>query len=54
MNLSITHAVDPVTVSIENMFYSTTQPEDSVEVCLVTKGNLDETITVNLQTHGVF
>ena len=45
----ITHAVDPVTISIEEAFYSITQPEESVEICLVTKGSLDETITISLQ-----
>ncbi|XP_064385443.1 uncharacterized protein LOC135334236 isoform X4 [Halichondria panicea] len=43
--------VDPVTVSIEKSFYSITQPEDSVEICInATKISLDEPIPINLQT----
>ncbi len=46
-----TRAVDPVTVSIEKSFYSITQPEDSVEICInATKTSLDQSITINLQT----
>ncbi len=47
--------VDTVTVSIEETFYSITQPEDSVEICInATEGSLDETVTVNLQTQRAF
>ena len=42
-------AVDPVTLRFEEAFYSITQPNNSVEICMVTEGILDETATVNLQ-----
>ncbi len=48
------YAASPVTVSIEEPFYSITQPEDAVEICIATEGSLDEALTISLQTQCAF
>ncbi len=40
-------------MSIGEPFYSITQPEDAVEICIATEGRLDELININLQTQCV-